>query len=147
MQQDNSSRQNDRAEVEIILPGRPITKKNSQRIFRRGGGSKGAPFVVPSKQYKAFEEEALYRLNGYHGPAFDGPVHMCAEYWMPNRASWPDLMGLLQATADVLEKAGVIDDDQLIKSLDGTRIVGVDKEAPRTVVTLREIEYEIEEAT
>jgi Holliday junction resolvase RusA-like endonuclease len=58
---------------------------------------------------------------------------------MPNRRGSPDLLGLLQATADILEEAGVIDNDRNVVSFDGSQIMGVDKQNPR-------VEIEIEEA-
>ena len=61
-------------------------------------------------------------------------------YWMPDRRSSPDLLGLLQATADILEKAQIIDNDRNVVSFDGSEIVGIDRENPR-------VEIEIEEAS
>jgi len=48
----------------------------------------------------------------------------------------PDLLNLLQATADILEKARVIDNDKDIVSFDGSRITGIDKLNPRTEITI-----------
>jgi len=59
---------------------------------------------------------------------------------MPDRRSSPDLLGLLQATADILEKAQIIDNDRNVVSFDGSEIVGIDRENPR-------VEIEIEEAS
>ena len=54
---------------------------------------------------------------------------------MPDRRV-PDLINLLQATADILEKARVIEDDKNIISFDGSRIIGVDKENPRVEIEI-----------
>ena len=123
-------------QVKLTIPGRPITKKNSQQIYRRG--RRGTPFLVQSDAYQNYETACLWRLKNYDGPAFDGPVLLCTKYYMPNRRSWPDLMGLIQATADILEKAGIIEDDQQVKRLDGTEIVGVDRDNPRAEVLIEE---------
>lgn len=48
----------------------------------------------------------------------------------------PDLINLLQATCDILEKARVIDNDKDIISFDGSRIIGVDKVNPRCEITI-----------
>lgn len=121
----------------IVLPGRPITKKNSQRIsINRRTGKR---FVRPSKAYSEYEEICLWHLKAYRGKQYDSPVGLKVEYWMPNRRSWPDLIGLLQATSDILEKAGILADDKLIVSYDGSRIVGVDKDNPRAEITITEV--------
>ncbi len=114
-----------------IIPGRPITKKNHQQITRHGG-------VIQSKAYLAYEEAALWHLKQYKNK-HTGKVALCAKYWMPNRRSWPDLIGLLQATSDILEKAGIIENDRLVDNFDGSRIVGIDKENPRVEVTIAEV--------
>ena len=55
---------------------------------------------------------------------------------MPDRRV-PDLINLLQATADILEKARVIEDDKNIISFDGSRIMGIDKENPRVEIEIK----------
>lgn len=114
----------------IIITGRPITKKNSQIRVKHG--------IIQSKQYREYETASLWQLKKYKAK-YTGAIHVCARYWMPNRASWPDLIGLLQATSDILEKAGIIENDRLIEHYDGSRIVGVDKEFPRVEITIEEV--------
>jgi Holliday junction resolvase RusA-like endonuclease len=120
----------------ITLPGRPITKKNSQQIVMNRRTKRRQ--VIQSEYYRAYEEACLWRLKKYR-VKYTGPVQVTARYWMPNRRSWPDLMGLLQATADILEAAGIIENDRDIVSLDGSEIVGVDKENPRAEIEIREV--------
>lgn len=69
---------------------------------------------------------------------FLGPVRVKARYWMPDRRSWPDLLGLLQATCDILEKAKIIRNDRDVVSFDGSGIAGVDKENPRVEIEIEE---------
>lgn len=45
-------------------------------------------------------------------------------------------MGLLQATSDILEKAGILENDRLIADYDGSRIVGLDKQNPRAEIEI-----------
>lgn len=47
---------------------------------------------------------------------------------------WPDLVGLLQATSDILTEAGIIDDDMWIANYDGSEIVGIDKANSRVEI-------------
>lgn len=120
----------------IVLPGRPITKKNSQQIIYNRRTKKRQ--VVQSEYYQAYEEACLWYLKKYR-VRYTGPVQVTARYWMPNRRSWPDLMGLLQATCDILEKAGIIENDRDVVRLDGSEICGIDKENPRTEIRIQEV--------
>ena len=47
---------------------------------------------------------------------------------------------MYQATADILEKAGIIDNDRNIISMDGSQIVGIDRERPRVEIEIEEVE-------
>lgn len=126
-------------QTEITIPGRPITKKNSQRIIYNKRTKR--PQIIQSETYKNYETECLWRLKTYRGPKFkDTKLHVRCKYWMPNRRSWPDLMGLYQASADIIEKAGIIDNDRNIVSMDGSRIVGIDKDNPRAEIFIEELE-------
>jgi len=82
----------------------------------------------------------LWKLRRYAGKKYTGSVQIRALYWMPNKQSWPDLMGLLQATCDILQKAEIIVNDRNVTSLDGSRIVGVDKDNPRVEIEISEME-------
>ena len=117
--------------IKLVLYGRPITKKNHQ-IIRKGGG------LLQSDAYQAYEEACLWQLKSYRGEMITGPVHVKALYWMPDRRSWPDLIGLMQSTGDILQKARIIANDKFIASWDGSRIVGVDRENPRVEITVKE---------
>ena len=126
----------------IVIPGRPITKKNSQQISVNKRTLK--PRVRQSEAYLTYEEASLWHLKKYK-QRHNGKVALCARYYMPNYASWPDLIGLLQATCDILEKSQIIENDRYVVRLDGSEIVGVDKQKPRVEVIIeevKEVEYE-----
>lgn len=114
----------------LIIPGQPITKKNSQVVRC----IQGKPLVQASKAYRAYERSALKIIQGTPGQTFSGPVKVRVLYWLRNRRR-PDLTNLLQATADILEKAGVIDNDRNIVSWDGSRIAGVSN-TPRAEIKI-----------
>ena len=57
---------------------------------------------------------------------------------MPDKRR-PDLLNLEQATADILEKARVIENDKNIVSFDGSRIAGIDKANPRVEIIIETI--------
>lgn len=123
--------------AKIILKGRPITKKNHQTIARNR--RTGRPYVLQSERYRQYEQDCLWQLKACQ-TKFAEPVRMKCLYWMPDRRSSPDLLGLLQATADILEEAGVIDNDRNVTSFDGSRIAGVDKQNPRVEIEIEGVE-------
>lgn len=130
---------------EIELAGQPITKKNSIRAFGRR--------VLPSKAYCKYADFCRLQMSGLGKlPHFAGDIELTAHYWLQNRRT-PDLLGLLQATSDILQdeyknidgKRTLIQpwlyaDDNQIKSYDGSRILGVDKNNPRTIIIISSYE-------
>ena len=123
--------------IKLILTGRPITKKNSQIPIKTKSGKF---FIIQSKQYRAYEKECLKQIFEQWGMriGYAGNLTLQALYYMPDRRR-PDLLNLLQATADIVEKAGVIANDRDIVSFDGSRIMEVDKENPRVEIFIEEM--------
>jgi Holliday junction resolvase RusA-like endonuclease len=121
-------------ETHLVIPGQPATKKNSQ-VARC---VKGKPVVLQSKVYRAYEKAALTALLAYRGERFSGPVEVSVLYWLKDNRR-PDLNNLMAATADILEKAGVIINDRDIISWDGSRIMGTSHQ-PRAEITIRSVE-------
>ena len=120
----------------ITLIGRPITKKNHQQMVVAGNGRK---FLIQSKAYRLYEKDCLKQLMYlYKGKTIEGKLSMEALYYMPTKAR-PDLLNLLQATSDIIEKAKVIENDKNIYSFDGSRIMGKDKDNPRVEILLEEV--------
>jgi Holliday junction resolvase RusA-like endonuclease len=122
--------------AELTIEGRPYTKKNSQRIVRCGSHHK----VLPSLNYENYETLALWQLKKYKGPKFEGKIKLKLRYWMPSRRGWPDLVGLIQATQDILQAAEIIEDDKNVVSLDGSEIVGISENNPRVEIEISEVE-------
>lgn len=124
--------------MEIILYGRPITKKNSMRICRNGNRT----FLRPSKQYEEYEKICLKQLTGEHSKGINKPVNVRAIYYMPTRHR-VDLVNLLEATCDILTTAGVIEDDnsKIVKAHDGSRVL-YDKQNPRVEIYITEMQEE-----
>lgn len=119
----------------LVVYGRPTTKKNSSRVVMTGK----YPRVLPSKAYAQYEQDCLKQLQFFKQRAHvSGPVVIRCRYYMPDFRSWPDLVGLLQATSDILTTACIIDDDMWITSYDGSEIVGVDKNNPRVEIDIME---------
>jgi len=120
-----------------VIAGRPATKKNSGRIVKFGKRMA----LLPSKAFETYQEVALWQLKK-HKERFEVNVHVQCKYYLPNKAHWPDLVGLLQATSDILEKSGILENDRLIVSYDGSRIMEIDKDNPRVEIFIENWESE-----
>lgn len=121
--------------IHITLRGRPITKKNSQRIVRAGK----FPKIIPSEQYESYQEQCVYQLMRVK-KVKEKTLNMQCVYYMPTRHR-VDLVNLLEATCDILVAADIIEDDNsnVIAGHDGSRVL-YDKENPRVEITLSEVD-------
>lgn len=118
--------------LKIVIKGNPTTKKNHSQIINVGGKRR----VIPSKQYKKYEESFL--IDCMEQKAWNKninyPIEVKCLYYMQTRRR-VDLTNLLSATDDALQTAKVITDDcaSIIASHDGSRVY-YDKENPRTEI-------------
>ncbi len=146
----------------FVVYGQPATKKNSAVMVARRAT------ILPSKAYRAYEKTfraAMRELKGRIGdlPHYEGPVQLTAKYYLESRAHYPDLNGLLQATQDIISdeyalvtdkatgkrrrqrsRRWILSDDRIVKSLDGSRIAGIDKEKPRVEIFIKPLPLNIE---
>lgn len=125
----------------FTIPGAPITKKNSQQILINPKTKR--PFIMPSKQYKAYEKTAVAQLHSVkvlQPEPIAEPVNVQCAYYMPTRRK-TDLCNLLEATCDILVGAGVLADDNssIVVAHDGSRVL-YDKENPRVEVCITSAE-------
>lgn len=125
--------------IKLIIKGRPITKKNHCQIIRNR--NTGKLMIIQSTQYRQYEKEFIKQLDENLIGLFDAEVqlHMRALYYFPDRRGKADLVNLIQATQDILQKFGLYNNDSQIKSLDGSRIVGIDKDNPRVEIEIEAI--------
>lgn len=128
--------------MKFVIIGNPITKKNSQRLIVRNG----RPYIIPSKQYKDYEKEALFQLIQYGVKDYSQfyypinvPVNVCCRYYMQTRRK-VDLANLLEGSLDILIEAGILDDDNcsIAASYDGS-MVFYDKQDPRVEIEITPI--------
>ena len=117
------------------IHGAPRTKKNSQQILINPKTHR--PFVMPSKAYKEYEALCLSQLRKIETP-ISTPVNVQCVYYMPTHRR-VDLCNLLEATSDILVRAGVLSDDNsdIVASHDDSRVL-YDKNYPRTEITITE---------
>lgn len=122
--------------IQYMIPGTPITKKNSMRMVTNH--KTGKMFPMPSKAFVDYQAAASYYLQPLPEAPIDRPVCVTCEYYMPTRRR-VDLTNLLEATHDMLVKNRVLADDncRVIVSVDGSR-VHYDKGNPRTEITIKE---------
>lgn len=118
----------------IVIPIDPKTKKNSQQIIK----VKGRPIIIPSKQYRDYEKEAISYIEAPEKPIDYGVNVKCIFYMRTKRKV--DLSNLISAISDILVRAGVLADDnsEIIVGYDGSRVY-YDKENPRTEVEIEKI--------
>lgn len=135
--------------LKLTIPGRPTTKKTHQNAFLTKGA---APRIVvmPSKQYKAYEELCRqFCIEAWSGKGlvpinFGVSIHVriYLDTWRIG-----DHVGYLQALGDILEKHGVLADDKFIHwANDGTHwLGGIDKENPRAEIEIKRFRHPYEE--
>ena len=127
--------------MELTLHGRPITKKNSQRIVSIGG----RPRLIPSAQFKDYEKSCLFqiRMARIGEPRISSPVNVRCVYYMPTRHR-VDLVNLLEASCDILVAAGILEDDNsnIVASHDGSYVTH-DKYDPRVEITITPASVEV----
>lgn len=120
----------------ISLP--PITKKNSQQILTNH--RTGKPFIAPSRQYKKYEQAAMWYLTPKPKAPLSGRYRVATVFYMPTRRR-TDLANLIEAAHDVLVAGKILADDNytIIDNVDGSRVM-YDKENPRTEIFIEELE-------
>ena len=120
--------------LSLTLWGAPRTKKNSQSI--RCNTRTGRRFISPSEAYRAYEADCLRQIPGKARQRIYLPVNVRCVYYMPTRRR-VDLTNLLEATDDLLVRAGVPADDnsQIVAAHDGSR-VRLDRENPRVEIEI-----------
>lgn len=122
--------------MNLTLYGDPRTKKNSARILK---GRSGGRFVAPSKAFVDYQESCLWQIKRPHSPV-SARVNVRCIYYMKTRRK-VDLANLIEATCDILVKAGVLADDnsQIVAAHDGSR-VEYDKNNPRVEIEIEGME-------
>lgn len=146
--------------IAFTLPGQPATKKNSAMLV------KGRNLILPSAAYRRYEVlcrkhlRKLKDLGKLHH--FTMPVRLTCRYYLKDKAHWPDLMGLVQATADILSdtkdridkkqnklirgEKWVLSDDRIVRRFGDSTIAGIDKQNPRVEIEVAELEVDLETA-
>lgn len=119
--------------IKLLLPGPPVTKKNSQRIVRFGNGRCS---IQPSKAFEEYQKTASVFIPGKLRNGLNGRYNVKCTYYMPTRRK-VDLVNLLEATCDILVHYNVLEDDnsRIVASHDGSRVI-YDKSNPRVEIEI-----------
>lgn len=115
-------------ELFYVIPGRPVTKKNSMQMVKNP--KTGKMFPIPSKQYKTYEKLAEASIDVIPVEPIDFPVNVRCIYHLERNKDGslpkniPDLTNLLEATDDILVKYKVLKDDNalIVARHDGSRV-------------------------
>ena len=120
----------------IKIPILCRSKKNSQQIYINHRTRK--PFISQSKLYKEFEKECGLYLNKY-ALNINEPIQLRCTFYVNDRRK-RDIVNLLNAIQDILVKYKVIADDNynVVKSVDGSRIIYRKGKEPETIIEILE---------
>lgn len=121
--------------INFSIPLDPRTKKNSQRMVKRGNRY----IPLPSEAFEQYQKDAGLFIRG-RGMNLQIPLEIRCEFYMKTRRR-VDLVNLIEAIDDILVHYGVIADDNsnIVVSHDGSR-VHWDKDNPRTEITILSLE-------
>jgi hypothetical protein len=128
--------------LQFTIPGRPATKKTSQRVVRRGGFTR----ILPSEQFERYEKQCKNYCEavwlGIGKEPMDFGVSICLKIIVDN---WimGDVTGYQQSIGDIIEKYGVISNDMWIHwtDEDSHTMLPPDKDNPRVEITIRRFRH------
>lgn len=137
--------------MKLVIVGVPTTKKNHGQVVHSGPKcpackrGTGRPFVFPSAESKAWTKSAVEQLKvqaaaGAKNPGcwrWDIPINCRALFY--RERSVGDANNYYAALADALEEAGVVANDRLIVSWDGSRLLK-DAANPRIEILLSPVD-------
>lgn len=119
------------------IVGRPISKKNSKRMFVRGN----RPVLLPSLAFEQFKMDAMYQLmSGGKIATINTPVLVKCEFFTKGRIK-ADGDNLFTSILDILQDAGILADDDLV--MEGVWIKHPGQKEFSTIVTIESSTYGI----
>ena len=123
------------------IPGRPATKKNSQRIVKSGGRM----FILPSKAFCEYQAHCKALLGDIIKESTQLPINygisVQMTVFMDNKRIG-DHCGYMQAMGDILQHIGVITDDKWITWITPEDSwIFIDKECPRVELVINRCKH------
>ena len=106
--------------ITLTIPGAPRTKKNHGRRVHAGG----RVLTMPSLAWQEWCDAVAPQIRAWalrnRVQPIARPVNCAALFYRD--ALRGDAVGFYQGLADVLEKAGIVENDKFIVSWDGSRL-------------------------
>jgi len=133
-------------EFSFIIDGQPMSKKRNWTIIRGTRKRPWTPRIVLTAKYKTWEKSTVDHLwlqKMQYQASMTGPwkpinqyVEVTFEFYMKDKKRY-DLSNLIQGAEDALVKAGILKDDSMIESYDGSRkFLGCP--VPRILIRIRQ---------
>ena len=121
---------------------RPGPRRTTSASCAGQAGSRPSPRAKSTSNTKktaCYEKDCLWQIRSPPRP-LAGPVNVRCLYYMPTRRR-VDLTNLLEATDDILVKAGVLADDcaAVVAGHDGSRVL-LDRQRPRVEIEITGME-------
>lgn len=120
-------------DLEIIIPGEVISKKNGQKIIRCGK----FPRIKAGDAYLKWEKQAVQELQfkriNWTG---DYPIELHMFFYRKTRRAF-DYSNMVESIQDMLIKAGVILEDNFLHVIPVVSGMSIDKDHPRVVVNIK----------
>lgn len=101
----------------MIISGRVVSKKNSKRVFRRGGKM----VVLPSVAFETFKTSCLWQMKGK--TKYKGTVKISFEFHLKGKID-SDIDNMVTSLLDILASAGIIENDKLVMEIYARKIGG-----------------------
>lgn len=117
--------------MEIILKGRPATKKNSKQVFRNP--RTGKICISSSKAFTRFETDALYQIMEQKCRKNINPCHVEITFYIKGKYR-VDVDNLITSIFDILQASGVIENDNQIDSVTAKKINGNEEWLTKIVI-------------
>lgn len=127
----------------LTILGQPITAKNSRMITTAGKRCPtcrrrtGRHFLIPSSAAAKWEKDAKRQIAAQLPTGFSAiqtPIVMRALIYRGDARS-SDMLNHLAAVSDLIQATGVVVNDRLVMSTDGSRL-RIDRENPRVEITI-----------
>ncbi len=125
--------------IRLTIHGQPVSKKNSMQLAR----IRGRFFPVPSRSYRRWialaRPQVMAQKRGVPGLPIDYPVRLKIMAYRHTKRKI-DLSNIYAAVEDMLQKYGVLKDDALVESHDGSRkVLGVPEDEARVEIEITEL--------
>jgi Holliday junction resolvase RusA-like endonuclease len=131
----------------IVIHGQTMVKKNSRRVFKQGNFIRN----LPSEAFEKWEKKALIELKANYKPVkLNYPIYMHYRIFRQSKHQ-ADLSNLIEGSNDVLQKVGLIAEDNYAHLIpvwySEYASLEFDKANPRIILTLTDSDFQLKRHT